>query len=138
MVHPRYRSSLRPEVDVAFIKLSQNMPSTHRVMPLLYNQNAAARGKRAIQAGYGSTKDGNGRLTDSGRALRRAVTQITGHQISSRGGTISVRYGSTTSGGTAACSGDSGGPLYVESNGKWYTAGVTSTASAGPGSRAGD
>ena len=138
VTHPGYRSSPRPEVDIALIKLRSEMPSTHRVMPLLFDQNQAGRSKQAVQAGYGSTKNGRGQLTDSGRALRRTDTRITGHRLTRRGGTISVYDGETVQGGSAACSGDSGGPLYVQSNGIWYTAGVTSTANAGAGSRPGD
>ena len=140
-VHPQYRFNARPEIDIAMIHLRSSMPNTHRVMPLLFDSSEAARGKEAVQAGYGSTKNGNGQQTDgaSGGILRRADTVITSHRVSRIGGSINVRNGSTVRGGTAACSGDSGGPLYVKaSDGKWYTAGVTSTAAAGPGSRAGD
>jgi hypothetical protein len=44
-------------------------------------------------------------------------------QSRSRDGALFVRNGRT-----AACSGDSGGPLYWQSNGEWYTIGITSTA----------
>lgn len=137
IVHPGYRSRPRPEVDLAMIKLRENIPATHRVMPLLFDPRAADRAEPATQAGYGSTRDGAGRQTDRGRFLRRADTVITAHQITNRGGVISTRNGNTVNGGTAACSGDSGGPLYVLAGNTWYTAGVASTANAGPSSRPG-
>jgi hypothetical protein len=67
------------------------------------------------QAGYGSDNTPN-----SFGTLRTVDSQYVGQ---TRAGALSVRNGST-----AACSGDSGGPLYVRKNGEWYTAGITSTA----------
>ncbi|HYX38584.1 MAG TPA: trypsin-like serine protease [Oligoflexus sp.] len=104
-----------PHNDVAMLKLASDIPAGYKPVKLLPASIALNPGDAVRQAGYGSNNTPN-----SFGTLRTVDSR---YQGKTRSGGLSVRNGST-----AACSGDSGGPLYVQKNGEWYTAGITSTA----------
>lgn len=101
--------------DVALLKLASDIPAGYQPVKLLPSSIPLNPGETVRQAGYGSDNSRN-----SFGTLRTVDSR---YQGKNRGGSLSVRNGST-----AACSGDSGGPLFVQKNGEWYTAGITSTA----------
>jgi V8-like Glu-specific endopeptidase len=111
-INPSYTGSHN---DVAMLKLAQEIPAGYQPVKLLPPALAMSPGEVVRQAGYGSDNTPN-----SFGTLRTVDSQYVGQ---TGAGALSVRNGRT-----AACSGDSGGPLYVRKNGEWYTAGITSTA----------
>lgn len=111
-IHQGYTGSHN---DVAMLKLAQEIPAGYQPVKLLPPDQALQPGDVVRQAGYGSDNTAN-----SFGTLRTVDSQYVGR---TGAGALSVRNGRT-----AACSGDSGGPLYVQKNGEWYTAGITSTA----------
>ncbi len=111
-VNPSYTDANN---DVAMLKLESDIPAGYKPVKLLPSSIPLVAGDIVRQAGYGSDNEPN-----SFGTLRTVDSRYIGP--SSRGG-LSVRNGQT-----AACSGDSGGPLYIQKNGEWYTAGITSTA----------
>ncbi|HYX34400.1 MAG TPA: trypsin-like serine protease [Oligoflexus sp.] len=111
-VNPSYTGSSN---DVAMLKLAQDIPAGYQPIKLLPPAMAMQPGEGVRQAGYGSDNTAN-----SFGTLRTVDSQYVGQTGQ---GALSVRNGRT-----AACSGDSGGPLYVQKNGEWFTAGITSTA----------
>ncbi|WP_141733358.1 S1 family peptidase [Oligoflexus tunisiensis] len=111
-INPGYTG---PHNDVAMLKLAQEIPAGYKPVKLLPSSIPLTPGDRVRQAGYGSNNTAN-----SFGTLRTVDSQYVGRTGS---GALAVQNGRT-----AACSGDSGGPLYVQKNGEWYTAGITSTA----------
>jgi V8-like Glu-specific endopeptidase len=111
-INPAYNGSHN---DVAMLKLAQEIPAGYQPVKLLPPTLAMRPGDVVRQAGYGSDNTPN-----SFGTLRTVDSQYVGQ---TGAGALSVRNGRT-----AACSGDSGGPLYVRKNGEWFTAGITSTA----------
>jgi V8-like Glu-specific endopeptidase len=101
--------------DVAVLRLARPIPEGFRSVKLLPETLALQTGETVRQAGYGSNNTPN-----SFGTLRTVESRFVGL---TRGGILRIQNGQT-----AACSGDSGGPLYVQRNGEWYTAGITSTA----------
>ncbi len=104
-----------PENDVALLKLASDIPMGYQAVNILPPEIPMNLGETVRQAGYGSDNSPN-----SFGTLRTVDSRYVGD---TQLGALSVRNGQT-----AACSGDSGGPLYVQKNGQWYTAGITSTA----------
>jgi secreted trypsin-like serine protease len=111
-INPGYTG---PHNDVAMLKLAQEIPEGYKPVKLLPSSLPLNPGDRVRQAGYGSNNTAN-----SFGTLRTVDSQFVGRTSA---GALGVQNGKT-----AACSGDSGGPLYVQKNGEWYTAGITSTA----------
>jgi len=109
------RTYTGPHNDVALLKLASDVPAGYKPVKLLPSSIPLNPGDTVRQAGYGSDNRPN-----SFGTLRTVDSRYQGR---GRSGSLSVRSGTT-----AACSGDSGGPLYVQKNGEWYTAGITSTA----------
>lgn len=111
-INPSYSG---PHNDIAMLKLASEIPAGYKVVKMLPASIPLNRGDTVRQAGYGSNNEPN-----SFGTLRTVDSKFVSM---SRNGSIYVENGKT-----AACSGDSGGPLYVRKNNEWYTAGVTSTA----------
>ncbi|WP_176736581.1 S1 family peptidase [Oligoflexus tunisiensis] len=111
-VNPGYSGT---DNDIAMLKLAGEIPAGYKPVKLLPSSSPLQRGEAVRQAGYGSNNQPN-----SFGTLRTVDTRVV--SVMSRG-SIHVQNGST-----AACSGDSGGPLYAVRNGQWYTSGIASTA----------
>lgn len=115
VVNPAYRGTNSTHNDIAMLKLEKDIPSGFKAVRLLPPSISLQRGDRVRQAGYGSNNQPNSFGT------LRTVDSFFISQSNS--GSIFVQNGRT-----AACSGDSGGPLFVMKNNEWFVAGVTSTA----------
>jgi Trypsin len=111
--YPRWNSSgIIENGDVAVAKFSQTIP-TRSV--LLLDSNNFQLGETGVIAGYGQDQNGDA------YANRLKAGDVTIGDITSGG--ISIFYQGN---GANTCFGDSGGPLFVERNGQWVLAGVTS------------
>ncbi|MNJ92579.1 Trypsin precursor [compost metagenome] len=128
--HPKYtgRFIVASDVkyDVALVKLKSPIPSNYKVMKMYDGKSQFS--DRVQFAGYGVTgeetygKESSGFLREISKSYNRSV-QVQGEQIlvdqsDSRG----------------ICTGDSGGPLFVDVNGELQVAGVNSVVS-GPKDR---
>ncbi|HYX35668.1 MAG TPA: trypsin-like serine protease [Oligoflexus sp.] len=102
--------------DVAMLKLAKNIPTGYAPVKLLPAGMPLNPGDAVRQAGYGTDNQ------DTFGTLRTVDSFYVGW---SPGGTLRVENGRK-----AACSGDSGGPLFVQKDGEWYTAGIAATATA--------
>jgi hypothetical protein len=113
--------------DVALAKLAQPLPAKIPPVPLGDDAQAVAVGDAFVIAGYGVTVRGDGR---TGGTVRAATLVVTG-----RPGTLQIRlFDPRTKGesaGLGACAGDSGAPLFRDSNGALAIIGVVSW-STGP------
>jgi trypsin len=135
VVHPRYNpkdyASGRVTADVALLKLEGMLPSDIHPARLAAPADVAA-GDRFIIAGYGATAIGS----DSGVGTPRAAAMV----ATGKPGSLQIRLvDPATRGeraGLGACTGDSGGPAFVESGGLYSVVGVVSW-STGPAGSAG-
>ena len=116
VVHPRYRShgeEVTPN-DIAVLQLSEPIPSDHQPVQLADEDKLPNEGGTVRLAGFGITQKGNDpdilRTVDSTLAGVDDENRLVIEDEHQRGG----------------CSGDSGGPLFVKSDGQWYLAGVLS------------
>lgn len=129
--HPRYdaRSYARGRVtaDVALIKLAAPLPDHIAPVGLANEGDAVAVGDRLLIAGFGMTVPGRAASTGLARMATLAVT--------GRPGGLQIRLvDPATRGerlGLGACTGDSGGPAFRETNGRLRVIGVISW-STGP------
>jgi secreted trypsin-like serine protease len=134
-VHPRYSAkdyaSGRVTADVALIKLKQPLPDGIVPAPLADAQTVAP-GDRFTIAGYGGTVFGS----DTGAGTARAAALV----ATGMPGTLQIRLidparrGERS--GLGACTGDSGGPAFIENGGLHSVIGVVSW-STGPANTAG-
>lgn len=101
--------------DIALLRLATPIPSEYQPVELFPPEAAIFRGNSVRLAGYGSDN-----TPQSFGVLRTVVSSIVDRR---EDGAIFVQ-----SGESAACVGDSGGPLLIFRDGHWYTAGIASTA----------
>jgi secreted trypsin-like serine protease len=134
-IHPRYKpkdyASGRVTADVALLKLDQPLPA-NIVPAALAPVTSVAPGDRFVIAGYGGTSPGS----ETGNGVpRAAVLTATG-----KPGTLQIRLVDPATRdqrpGLGACTGDSGGPAFVENGGTLAVIGVVSW-STGAASSAG-
>ena len=134
-IHPRYNpkdyASGRVTADVALLKLEQPLPAEF-VPAALAPVTSVAPGDRFVVAGYGVTSYGG----DTGIGTARTATLV----ATGKPGTLQIRLYDPatrdTRAGLGACTGDSGGPAFVETNGTFAVVGVVSW-STGAASTAG-
>jgi hypothetical protein len=127
--HPEWDSSaiLRHQVsaDVGLLKLVTPLPPAYK--PVALANTMATAGSQAIVAGYGVTRDGDGKTGGTLRAADLVVTESPN--------TRQIRLvDSNTKGesaGLGACNGDSGGPLLDVRDGQLVVLGMVSW-STGP------
>ncbi|MEN0059113.1 MAG: trypsin-like serine protease, partial [Bdellovibrio sp.] len=101
--------------DFALLKLNQEAPAKAEVAEILEDVSALARGATVTAAGYGLVKD---LPQEESTVLQKTQLKI----IDSVGSEVAVDQ----SQGSGICSGDSGGPAFIEVNGKQYVWGVAS------------
>jgi secreted trypsin-like serine protease len=125
-IHPGYNSTAgggttpdspatRPIHDIAIIKLSESAPTGFLPVELASGQELVA-GDQLFLAGFGQTKATNG---TSGR-LKQVDTVFNFYNSVA----LEIVFGPTP--GRSACRGDSGGPMYIEREGRLQVIGVTS------------
>ena len=135
LVHPRYNprdyASGRVTADVALLKLEQPLPATITPVALAATKSVAP-GDPFTIAGFGTTAIDS----DSGIGTARAAALI----ATGKPGTLQIRLFDPATRdlrpGLGACTGDSGGPAFVESQGAFTIIGVVSW-STGPTNTAG-
>jgi secreted trypsin-like serine protease len=113
--------------DVALLKLAEPLPAKIPPVPLADSAQPVVPGDAFVVAGYGVTVRGDGR---TGGIVRAATLVATGQP-----GGLQIRlYDPRTKGdsaGLGACAGDSGAPVFRDSNGTLAIIGVVSW-STGP------
>ncbi|CAH0404314.1 unnamed protein product [Chilo suppressalis] len=136
ILHPlfQFRMTQPDRYDIALLKLSRPITYTSHILPIcLPDYDMELRGKSGVIAGWGKTEASNGH---TGTNLLRSATVpilsreqcIKWHQSKQ----ISVEIHSEmicaghSDGHQDACLGDSGGPLIVLDNGRYYLVGITS------------
>ena len=132
-VHPRYNAkdyaNGRVTADVALLKLETPLPERVQPAELATNRTVAA-GDAFVIAGMGVTAPGG----EEGIAVPRAAAVV----ATGRPGNLQIRLvDPATRGeraGLGACIGDSGGPAFVERDGRFAVIGVVSWATGPSGS----
>ncbi|WII70621.1 trypsin-like serine protease [Bdellovibrio sp. 22V] len=121
-VHPEYKMVLdsngfpRTGVnDVALIKLKKDLPGTAQIIPILEENIALANGQSLLLAGYGLTNEINQPVRAKGLNYVRVPLAKTFDNI--------LVTDQTRAKG--ACSGDSGGPAYLETSRGLIVVGIT-------------
>ncbi len=135
VVHPQFSlptfNANLATADVALVKLAEPLPAKFSPATLAPKRDRVAVGEKFVVVGYGAATRGDLR---SSATLRRAELAATG-----KPGNLQLRlFDPATQGNTpglGACTGDSGGPVYEERDGKRLVYGVVSW-STGP--KAGD
>jgi len=129
--HPRFDPQSyalnRATADVALVKLAAALPQRFVPVPLDHDAAGVAVGDRFVIAGFGVTAAGS----DNGIGLARAAELVATGQP----GALQIRlFDPTTKGerpGLGACTGDSGGPVLRDVDGRLVVIGVVSW-STGP------
>jgi len=126
-------SSTSLKNDIAIVKLSQKVNFNNRIKPIClpatgFRGTDLTRFGTAEIIGWGSTAQGQGTTT----ALREAAVPLTSTS------SCNAAYNSVQritigddqvcggNGDVDTCTGDSGGPLMIRQNGRWFVIGITS------------
>ena len=129
--HPRYDAQSyargRVTADVALIKLAALLPDFVVPVALTVQGETVAPGDRLLVAGFG--------VTTTGKNSSTGVAHMATLVVTGRPGNLQIRLiDPATRGeryGLGACTGDSGGPVFREVNGRFRVLGVVSW-STGP------
>lgn len=103
--------------DIALIRFEGKLPKGYHAAHMLPKKVSLQKGDQVILAGYGIS---NAMKKTGAGTLRKTEVSVQDPQFGKTEILLDQRNGS------GACHGDSGGPAFVESNGKYYLMGVTS------------
>ncbi|XP_022817110.1 serine proteinase stubble [Spodoptera litura] len=136
ILHPlfQFRMTQPDRYDIALLKLSRPIIYTNHILPIcLPERDMDLRGRAGVIAGWGKTDASTGHTGTN--MLRSATVPILSKEQCinwHRSKQISVEIHSEmicaghSDGHQDACLGDSGGPLIVSDNGRYYLVGITS------------
>jgi hypothetical protein len=135
-LHPQFNAtaiaSHRATADIALLRLGENLPYTVSPVSIGAPRAPITAGAAFVIAGIGVAVNGDGR---SGGTVRAANLVVTG-----KPGNLQIRLVDPVtkgaSGGLGACTGDSGGPVFEQQDGRYLVVGVISW-STGPNVSAG-
>jgi internalin A len=115
-----------PNYDIAWVRFEGGLPAGHKPVKIATEKTFRKAGQSLAIGGYGLTKDPslNPTQTDAGTKL---VTEVRLGQFVKDARFSSLLILEPTP-GKGNCSGDSGGPAYVEVNGEWQILGVLNGA----------
>ncbi|HWJ99437.1 MAG TPA: trypsin-like serine protease [Xanthobacteraceae bacterium] len=102
---PRQFETRVPSPDMAIIKLAEPLPANYRAATLMRDPVLPKRGTLFTLAGFGFAKDGDERSLGTLRSIALPSVGTTGG--------IMVRVSNGNGGTQGACTGDSGGPAYL-------------------------
>lgn len=102
---PRQFETRVPSPDMAIVKLVEPLPANYRSAKLVSDPVLPKRGTLFTLAGFGFEKDGDERSLGTLRSISLPSVGTTGG--------IMVRVSSGNGGTQGACTGDSGGPAYL-------------------------
>lgn len=112
MLHPRFDPAhfrtRRPTPDMALVKISSALPASFRPARLARERNVPRAGEAFTLAGYGVTREGDGKTAGKLNTLTLAAI---GNTVDATGA-IMVRLAAGSGKVAGACTGDSGGPVY--------------------------
>lgn len=122
LVHPLFQSKSPGQGgwnDLALVHLKGDLPSSARVIPVLDDSTLLKAGLTGIAAGFGNT-DPQGVASDEGTLRKTTLTLSNPRYEESE---LLFPLGLK---GASTCHGDSGGPIYMNIQGKLQLVGVTS------------
>ena len=102
---PRQFETRVPSPDMAIIRLAEPLPANYRAARLMSDPALPKRGTLFTLAGFGFAKDGDERSLGTLRSVALPSVGTTGG--------IMVRVSNGNGGTQGACTGDSGGPAYL-------------------------
>lgn len=103
--------------DIALLRFEGELPAGYKPASFLTNRRLIKKGTQVVLAGYGIS---NGQTGDGIGRLRATSVQIEDTNYSTSEFTVNQMQG------TGACHGDSGGPAYIQINGRLLLMGITS------------
>jgi secreted trypsin-like serine protease len=108
-VHPRYDphqfETRRPSPDMAIIKIAEPLPAHYRVAKLATTAAFPKHGTMFVLAGFGFARDGDERSAGTLRSVTLPNIGSTGDSM--------IRVSAGNGATTGACTGDSGGPAFL-------------------------
>ncbi|KAI3380209.1 hypothetical protein SNEBB_003458 [Seison nebaliae] len=121
-IHHLYTPSDR-SYDLAALKLISIIELDKETASITINPKEKNLGEKVSLAGYGQTE--NGKLSDQ---LRKVETKIQHETCCSIGEEFTNRLSCAGSPSGGVCFGDSGGPVYIKQNDKFYLYGIIVTS----------
>lgn len=118
-VYPKWNQSSKSGMDqgdIALVKFDGGIPSGYNKIATASSDRSIKTGGQVVLAGYGIS---NARTKEGAGRLRKTSVQI----ANSRPGKSEMILDQSK--GRGACHGDSGGPAYIQRNGKMILAGIT-------------
>lgn len=119
-VHPSYSEAAKKDShDIALVRFEGKLPDSYAPTALLSDTSLLSKGLQVTLAGYGASSEENGDLSGSA-VLRKTTVPLANPQFSK------TEMSFSSSSGSGACHGDSGGPAFATVKGQTVLVGVTS------------